>query len=206
MGEKIQKVVKVLELAQSTYYPAFKRSVLCVMMAWRLGQDIQRAHDDTYKCTLRQQTHSTHTPVHACAYNTCSYVHARTPTNMHKHTHKYARTCTHTLTHPRHFRARRLLQEIELAREEANDNVKFLQPLRKYLEKLNGMDDFQALVDLFKPVFHTLALIWKHSRFYNNAARFVTLVQQACNDLIMQARNTTCVCVRSVCVCVCLRR
>ncbi|KAF5834390.1 hypothetical protein DUNSADRAFT_8976 [Dunaliella salina] len=105
MGEKIQKVVKVLELAVSTYYPAFQR----------------------------------------------------------------------------------LQNEAELAREEANDNVKFLQPLRKYLDKLNMMDDFQALVDLFKPIFHTLMLIWKHSRFYNNAARFVTLVQQMCNDLIMQA-------------------
>ncbi len=81
----------------------------------------------------------------------------------------------------------RLFHEAELAREEANDNVKFLQPLRKYLDKLNMMDDFQALVDLFKPIFHTLMLIWKHSRYYNNAARFVTLMQQMCNDLIMQA-------------------
>lgn len=51
------------------------------------------------------------------------------------------------------------------------------------------MDDFPALVDLFKPIFHTLMLIWKNSRYYNNAARFVTLVQQMCNDLIMQVRS-----------------
>ncbi|KAL6747291.1 flagellar outer dynein arm heavy chain beta [Haematococcus lacustris] len=105
VGEKIQKVVKVLELARSTYYPAFQR----------------------------------------------------------------------------------LFQEVELARHEANDNVKFLKPLRKYLEKLNQLDEFTALVDQFKPVFHTLMLIWKHSQYYNNAARFVTLMQEMCNDLIMQA-------------------
>lgn len=56
----------------------------------------------------------------------------------------------------------------------------------RYLEKLNTLDEFTALVDLFKPIFHTLALIWKHSKYYNSAARFVTLVQEMCNDLIMQ--------------------
>ncbi len=80
----------------------------------------------------------------------------------------------------------RLFQEVELARQEANDNVKFLRPLRKYLDKLNMLDEFTALVDLFKPIFHTLMLIWKHSKYYNNAARFVTLMQEMCNDLIMQ--------------------
>lgn len=48
------------------------------------------------------------------------------------------------------------------------------------------LDEFPALVELFKPVFHTLMLIWKHSKYYNNAARFVTLMQETCNDLIMQ--------------------
>ncbi|GAX83887.1 hypothetical protein CEUSTIGMA_g11312.t1, partial [Chlamydomonas eustigma] len=104
-GEKIQKVVKILELARSTYFPAFQR----------------------------------------------------------------------------------LFQEVELARKEANDNVKFLKPLKKYLEKLNQLDEFTALVELFKPVMHTLMLIWKHSGHYNVAPRFVTLVLEICNDLIMQA-------------------
>jgi dynein heavy chain len=80
----------------------------------------------------------------------------------------------------------RLFQDVELARQEANDNVKFLKPLRKYLDKLNSMDEFTALVDLFKPIFHTLMLIWKHSKYYNNAARFVTLMQEMANDLIYQ--------------------
>ena len=31
---------------------------------------------------------------------------------------------------------------METACLEANDNVRFLKPLRKYFEKLNGMDDF----------------------------------------------------------------
>jgi dynein heavy chain, axonemal len=73
--------------------------------------------------------------------------------------------------------------------QEANDNVKFLKPLRKYLEKLNMMDEFQALAELFKPIMHLIMLIWKHSKYYNNAARFVTLMREICNDLIMQVRD-----------------
>jgi dynein heavy chain len=83
----------------------------------------------------------------------------------------------------------RLYREVEAARSEANDNVKFLKPLRKYLDKLNLMDDFPQLVDLFKPIMHTLMLIWKHSKSYNSPTRFVTLMQEICNDLIMQARR-----------------
>ncbi|MEW5311809.1 MAG: hypothetical protein WDW38_003494 [Sanguina aurantia] len=81
----------------------------------------------------------------------------------------------------------RLYNEVELSRGEANDNVKFLRPLKRYLEKLNGLDEFVALVELFKPIMHTLSLIWRYSANYNTSARFVTLMQQLCNDLIMQA-------------------
>ena len=52
------------------------------------------------------------------------------------------------------------------------------------------LDEFTALVDLFKPVMHTLLLIWKHSGHYNVAPRFVTLVLEICNDLIMQVSRS----------------
>eukprot|EP00879_Flechtneria_rotunda_P005416 GHRR01005708.1.p1 GENE.GHRR01005708.1~~GHRR01005708.1.p1 ORF type:complete len:1495 (+),score=578.36 GHRR01005708.1:300-4784(+) len=104
-NEKVQKVVKVLELAQSTYHPAFER----------------------------------------------------------------------------------VFQDVEAARQEANDNVTFLKPLRRYFEKLSVMDDFVALSELFKPLLHTMLLIWKYSRSYNSSARFATLIREICNDLIMQA-------------------
>ena len=45
------------------------------------------------------------------------------------------------------------------------------------------------LTDLFKPILHTLLLIWHHSPHYNSAPRLVTLIREACNDLIMQARR-----------------
>eukprot|EP00967_Tisochrysis_lutea_P018251 scaffold20681_cov23-Tisochrysis_lutea.AAC.1 len=154
MGEKIQKVVKVLELAVSTYYPAFKRWAVLVPA-------VPAAFKSRVQGVGREKGQGGY-----------------------QHTRLLVAGCTAKRLPATNYQG--LQNEAELAREEANDNVKFLQPLRKYLDKLNMMDDFQALVDLFKPIFHTLMLIWKHSRFYNNAARFVTLVQQMCNDLIMQ--------------------
>jgi hypothetical protein len=78
------------------------------------------------------------------------------------------------------------LQDIEAARQEASENVKFLKPLRRFLEKINTMDDFVALADQFKPLLHVMLLIWKHSSSYSSSARFATLLREVCNDLIMQ--------------------
>eukprot|EP00951_Prasinocladus_malaysianus_P027610 scaffold248621_cov41-Prasinocladus_malaysianus.AAC.2 len=104
-GEKVQKVVAVLEVAQSSYYPAFQR----------------------------------------------------------------------------------MFKDVVQARRQANDNVKFLRPLRNYFDRLNLSDEFAELVQLFKPIMHTLLLIWKHSKYYKTAGSFVVLIREICNDLIMQA-------------------
>lgn len=45
----------------------------------------------------------------------------------------------------------------------------------------------QALTELFKPILHTLLLIWQHSKYWNSAPRLVAIVREICNDLIMQA-------------------
>jgi len=83
----------------------------------------------------------------------------------------------------------RLCREVDAARGVAAESSKFLQPLRKPLEKLHSMDDFPALVGLFKPILHTLLLIWQHSKHYSSPPRLVALVRQICNDLIQQARR-----------------
>jgi dynein heavy chain, axonemal len=40
---------------------------------------------------------------------------------------------------------------------------------------------------MFKPVFHTMMLIWKHSKYYAQPSRVLTLVQEMCNALIEKA-------------------
>ena len=81
----------------------------------------------------------------------------------------------------------RLCKDVAVSRVEANENVKFLKPLKKFFEKLNLSDDFAMLVGYFKPIMHTILMIWKHSKQYNTAPRLVILMRMISNDLIMQA-------------------
>lgn len=83
----------------------------------------------------------------------------------------------------------RLCKEVFAARKEATENSKYLLPLRMPLDKLRTMDDFPELVNLFKPILHTMLLIWQHSKHYSSAGHLVTLVRQVCNVLMSQARK-----------------
>lgn len=83
----------------------------------------------------------------------------------------------------------RLVRELDAAHRVAAESSRYLAPLRKPLERLHSMDDFPALVGLFKPILHTLLLIWQHSKHYASAPRLVALVRQICNNLIQQARR-----------------
>lgn len=83
----------------------------------------------------------------------------------------------------------RLVSEVKAAQAEANDNAAVLKPLRPLFDKLGMMDDFAALQGLFRPIMHLLLLIWTHSKHYNTATRFVSLMRLICNDLVEQARR-----------------
>ncbi|CBZ52391.1 hypothetical protein NCLIV_021800 [Neospora caninum Liverpool] len=82
----------------------------------------------------------------------------------------------------------KLRKELEEAREEARDNVKFLSTLKPWLLRL--MDetiDFTTLENLFEPILQNILLIWEYSAFYNTPARLVVLMKQICNAIIAQA-------------------
>ncbi|KAG9412939.1 hypothetical protein AC1031_015955 [Aphanomyces cochlioides] len=85
----------------------------------------------------------------------------------------------------------KLCKEVFHARAEANDNVFFLAPLLPWFDKMENEADFTALVDLFRPMMHSILLVWKWSRFYNTPPRLVVLIRQICNELIRKARNST---------------
>lgn len=84
----------------------------------------------------------------------------------------------------------RLCKEVYAARLEANDNMKHLKALEKWVNKLNE-DDFSDLNTVFKPLMHILMLIWKHSTYYNTPTRLVILVREMCNSIIDQACRFT---------------
>lgn len=83
----------------------------------------------------------------------------------------------------------RLAREVDAACRVAAESSRFLAPLRRPLERLHGMDDFPALVGLFRPILHTLLLIWQHSKHYSSPPRLVSLVRHICADLVQQARR-----------------
>uniref|UniRef100_K3X576 AAA+ ATPase domain-containing protein n=1 Tax=Globisporangium ultimum (strain ATCC 200006 / CBS 805.95 / DAOM BR144) TaxID=431595 RepID=K3X576_GLOUD len=83
----------------------------------------------------------------------------------------------------------KLCKEVFLARAEANDNSHFLQPLAKWFDRLSRSDgtSFPEIRDLFRPIFHSILLVWKCSRFYNTPTRLVVLIRQICNEIIRKA-------------------
>ena len=82
-----------------------------------------------------------------------------------------------------------LVASARKAHEEAADNARHLAPLRPYLQALHERDDFGRLSELFKPIFHLLLMVWRHSRFYNTPPALAVLVREICNDLIEQSRR-----------------
>ncbi|GBG27447.1 Dynein heavy chain 17, axonemal [Hondaea fermentalgiana] len=82
----------------------------------------------------------------------------------------------------------KLCKEVFSARIEANDNVRYLAMLEPWVNKLQQRNgEFQDLVAHFKPVMHTILLIWKYSDHYNTPARLVVLMREICNALIAQS-------------------
>ncbi|CAE7205816.1 ODA4, partial [Symbiodinium sp. KB8] len=81
----------------------------------------------------------------------------------------------------------KLCREVFAAREEANDNVKYLRTLDSWVSKLNDGVNFDELDSVFKPLMHVILLIWKNSGHYNTPARLVVLVREICNAVIKQA-------------------
>lgn len=79
----------------------------------------------------------------------------------------------------------KLCKEVFAARQEANDNVKFLLTLEPWFQRLNESDDFEGgLAKTFRPMMHILLLVWKNSQFYNTPARLVVIIREICNAII----------------------
>uniref|UniRef100_A0A667GCJ0 Dynein axonemal heavy chain 11 n=1 Tax=Lynx canadensis TaxID=61383 RepID=A0A667GCJ0_LYNCA len=69
---------------------------------------------------------------------------------------------------------------------EAQDVELFLRPLRRHVQCLQETE-FPQIRVLIAPLFHTICLIWSHSKFYNTPARIIVLLQEFCNLFIDQA-------------------
>ena len=81
----------------------------------------------------------------------------------------------------------KLCKELFHARAEANDNVKFLAPLRKWVEQLEDCTDYSTLPEVYPPIVHTILLIWKGSGHYNTPTRLSSVrergLQRPCSTI-----------------------
>ncbi|XP_072771260.1 dynein beta chain, ciliary-like [Nerophis lumbriciformis] len=69
---------------------------------------------------------------------------------------------------------------------EAEDIDLHLRPLRRLITNLEERS-FPQVDTLLPPLFHSLCLIWSHSRFYCTAQRMVVLLQEFCNLILDKA-------------------
>ncbi|XP_029444925.1 dynein heavy chain 11, axonemal [Rhinatrema bivittatum] len=79
-----------------------------------------------------------------------------------------------------------LFKEVVNALVEAQNVELYLRPLRRHIEFLQEAE-FPQIHVLFPPLFHTICLIWSHSKFYNIPARIIVLLLEFCNLIIDQA-------------------
>ena len=85
---------------------------------------------------------------------------------------------------------KQLINQLTVAHAEAKDNCKYLAALKPQLEALNSADvETGALADVFKPIMHTLLMIWKHSKFYNTPPALALLMRMLCNAVIEKSRE-----------------
>ncbi len=63
----------------------------------------------------------------------------------------------------------------------------FFKPLQPLFQKLEE-SDVDKISRYFEPLFHLLALGWSHSKYFRVPARFVLLLQEISNQLIIQVK------------------
>ncbi|XP_075466168.1 dynein axonemal heavy chain 11-like [Ascaphus truei] len=76
-----------------------------------------------------------------------------------------------------------LISKVEEALSEALDIELHLRPLKFYIAHLEE-SNFPDIENLSTPLFHTICLIWTHSRYYCFPGRIIVLLQEFCNLLI----------------------
>jgi dynein heavy chain len=81
----------------------------------------------------------------------------------------------------------KLTKDVATARDEANENSRFLKPLEKYFAALQSDLDFTTMEQHFAPMMHTILLIWQHSTTYDTQPRLICLIQEICNAIVNQA-------------------
>ncbi|XP_039198067.1 dynein heavy chain 11, axonemal isoform X1 [Crotalus tigris] len=79
-----------------------------------------------------------------------------------------------------------IYKDVENALIETQDIELYLKPLERHIQYFQETE-FPGIRILIPPLFHTICLIWSHSKFYNMPIRIISLLQEFCNLFIHQA-------------------
>lgn len=84
----------------------------------------------------------------------------------------------------------KLQKEVHAARQEANENCKYLSTLKDLFDQLlEPSRELPQLAEPFMGIMHTILLIWTYSQYYNTPSRLVVLIREICNAIISQCVN-----------------
>ena len=81
-----------------------------------------------------------------------------------------------------------LFKETVSAFEEAQDIDIHLKPLAGYFESVETTE-FEEVIPLFAPMFHTICLVWANSKYYCRPARIIVLLQELNNSIMKRANE-----------------
>jgi dynein heavy chain, axonemal len=79
-----------------------------------------------------------------------------------------------------------LFKETSDALEEAQDIDAHLKPLAGHFESLDTAEFDEAIAN-FDPMFHTICLLWAHSRYFCRPTRMIVLLQELVNMILKKA-------------------
>ena len=79
-----------------------------------------------------------------------------------------------------------IFKEVIIALEEAQDITDNLKPVSSHFESMETTE-FDEMKSAFDPMFHTICLIWAHSKYYCRPARIIVLLQELNNLMIRRA-------------------
>ena len=70
----------------------------------------------------------------------------------------------------------RLAREVEAAYSEAEESARYLGALQPPIVALDASEGLDDLVAAFRPLLHSLLLVWRHSRAYHSSTRLSNLL------------------------------
>jgi len=78
--------------------------------------------------------------------------------------------------------------DIRLSINDAEVNLKYISTLNPWISKIKSSNLLENAQYLFTGLFHTVLLIWKHSKYYHSKQRFAHMLLFLSNEIVAVSR------------------